>query len=121
MDKLLSNKLYEKKNDVKKDNVKTKKELFNPFKNLTNEELKEIKDRENDDEYDDIGMCKLVLRKLIKDFTYERVLDTIPKKYKYLNSLLERPIDSLCKQYKIETINKAMEELKKEMDENKKE
>ena len=115
MDKLLSNKLYEKKKDVKKENVNTKKELFNPFKNCTDDELK---DNINDDEYD-VEMCKLVLRKLIKDFTYERVLDTIPKKYKYLNSLLERPIDSLCKQYKIETINKAMEELKKEMDENK--
>ena len=87
----------------------------NPFKDIKGEDI-------NNNE-DNIGMCKLVLRKLIKDFTYERVLSIIPKQNKYLNSLLERPLDSLTKQYKIETINKAMkelnEEIKKEKDQNK--
>ena len=57
-------------------------------------------------------MCKLVLRKLIKDFTYERVLSVIPKQNKNLNSLLERPIDTLLKKYSIENVNKAIQELK---------
>ena len=79
----------------------------NPFKDLKNEEIK--------DDEDDIGMCKLVLRKLIKDFTYERVSSIIPKQNKYLNSLVERPIDTLTKKYSINIINKAMEELKEEI------
>ena len=108
---MLSNKRYTINQKEKKDEIK-KKELYNPFKN--------IKDDDNiNNEEEDIGMCKLVLRKLIKDFTYERVLSTIPKKYKYLNSLLERPLDSLCKQYKIETINRAMKELNEEINKEK--
>ena len=83
----------------------------NPFKDLKNEEIK--------DDEDDIGMCKLVLRKLIKDFTYERVLSIIPKQNKYLNSLVERPIDTLTKKYSINIINKAMEELKEEIEKEK--
>ena len=83
----------------------------NPFKDLKNEEIK--------DDEDDIGMCKLVLRKLIKDFTYERVLSIIPKQNKYLNSLVERPIDTLTKTYSINIINKAMEELKEEIEKEK--
>ena len=115
---MLSNKYYsmnKKKQNENKNEIK-KKEIFNPFKNIKNE----VDDK---NEEDDIGMCKLVLRKLIKDFTYERVLSTIPKQNKYLNSLLERPLDSLTKQYKMETINKAMkelnEEIKKEKEQNK--
>ena len=85
----------------------------NPFKDIDTEEI-------NNDE-DDIGMCKLVLRKLIKDFSYERVLSIIPKPKKCLNSLVERPIDTLVKKYPIEIINKVMEELKLEIEiENKK-
>jgi hypothetical protein len=85
----------------------------NPFKDIDTEEI-------NNDE-DDIGMCKLVLRKLIKDFSYERVLSIIPKPKKCLNSLVERPIDTLVKKYQIEIINKVMEELKLEIEiENKK-
>ena len=85
----------------------------NPFKNIDIEEI-------NNDE-DDIGMCKLVLRKLIKDFSYERVLSIIPKPKKCLNSLVERPIDTLVKKYPIEIINKVMKELKLEIEiENKK-
>ena len=85
----------------------------NPFKDINTEEI-------NNDE-DDIGMCKLVLRKLIKDFSYERVLSIIPKPKKCLNSLVERPIDTLVKKYPIEIINKVMEELKLEIEiENKK-
>ena len=83
----------------------------NPFKDLKNEEIK--------DDEDDIGMCKLVLRKLIKDFTYERVSSIIPKQNKYLNSLVERPIDTLTKKYSINIINKAMEELKEEIEKEK--
>ena len=79
----------------------------NPFKDIDTEEI-------NNDE-DDIGMCKLVLRKLIKDFTYERVLSVIPKQNKYLNSLLERPLDTLLKKYPKEIVDKAMEELKDEI------
>lgn len=85
----------------------------NPFKDIDTEEI-------NNDE-NDIGMCKLVLRKLIKDFSYERVLSIIPKPKKCLNSLVERPIDTLVKKYPIEIINKVMEELKLEIEiENKK-
>ena len=85
----------------------------NPFKDIDTEEI-------NNDE-DDIGMCKLVLRKLIEDFSYERVLSIIPKPKKCLNSLVERPIDTLVKKYPIEIINKVMEELKLEIEiENKK-
>ena len=85
----------------------------NPFKDIDTEKI-------NNDE-DDIGMCKLVLRKLIKDFSYERVLSIIPKPKKCLNSLVERPIDTLVKKYPIEIINKVMEELKLEIEiENKK-
>ena len=85
----------------------------NPFKDIDTEEI-------NNDE-DDIGMCKLVLRKLIKDFSYERVLSIIPKPKKCSNSLVERPIDTLVKKYPIEIINKVMEELKLEIEiENKK-
>ena len=85
----------------------------NPFKDIDTEEI-------NNDE-DDIGMCKLVLRKLIKDFSYERVLSIISKPKKCLNSLVERPIDTLVKKYPIEIINKVMEELKLEIEiENKK-
>ena len=83
----------------------------NPFKDFKNEQIK--------DDEDDIGMCKLVLRKLIKDFTYERVLSIIPKQNKYLNSLVERPIDTLTKKYSINIINKAMEELKEEIEKEK--
>ena len=109
MNKIISNQNIKGKNSKKevKKEIKDKK-VYNPFKNIKNEE--KIK---NEDE--DIGMCKLILRKLIKDFTYERVLSTIPKKNKYMNSLLERPLDSLSKQYKIETINKAMKELGEEI------
>ena len=85
----------------------------NPFKDIDTEEI-------NNDE-DDIGMCKLVLRKLIKDFSYERVLSINSKPKKCLNSLVERPIDTLVKKYPIEIINKVMEELKLEIEiENKK-
>ena len=85
----------------------------NPFKDIDTEEI-------NNDE-DDIGMCKLVLRKLIEDFSYERVLSIIQKPKKCLNSLVERPIDTLVKKYPIEIINKVMEELKLEIEiENKK-
>ena len=83
----------------------------NPFKGIDTEEI-------NNDE-DDIGMCKLVLRKLIKDFSYERVLSIIPKPKKCLNSLVERPIDTLVKKYPIEIINKAMKELKEEIEKEK--
>ena len=105
-----------KKNDLNKNNInngkiKNDNKLFNPFKNM--------KEEDSHNEEEDIGMCKLILRKLIKDFTYERVLSTIPKKNKYLNSLLERPLDSLCKQYKIEIIDKAMKELKEENNKDK--
>ena len=90
MNKMLSNQYYLKSKNQQKE-CKNDKELFNPFKNIKNDE--NIYNEE-----DDIGMCKLVLRKLIKDFTYERVFSTIPKKNKYMNSLLERPLDSLSKQ-----------------------
>ena len=76
----------------------------NPFNNII--------DEDNNNDEDNIGMCKLVLRKLIKDFTYERVLSVIPKQNKNLNSLLERPIDTLLKKYSIENVNKAIQELK---------
>ena len=76
----------------------------NPFNNII--------DEDNNYDDDNIGMCKLVLRKLIKDFTYERVLSVIPKQNKNLNSLLERPIDTLLKKYSIENVNKAIQELK---------
>ena len=91
-------------------NKKSKNKLIikdaksNHFTNIINED--------NNTNEDDIGMCKLVLRKLIKDFTYERVLSVIPKQNKYLNSLLERPIDTLLKKYSIENVNKAIQELK---------
>ena len=85
-----------------------KKVNTNPFKDIKDEDI-------NDDE-DDIGMCKMVLRKLIKDFTYERVINIIPKQNKYLNSLVERPIDTLTKKYSSDIINKAMAELKEEID-----
>ena len=85
----------------------------NPFKDIDTEGI--------NNDADDIGMCKLVLRKLIKDFSYERVLSIIPKPKKCLNSLVERPIDTLVKKYPIEIINKVMEELKLEIEiENKK-
>ena len=75
MNKMLSNQYYLKNKDLKKECKKENKDkkLFNPFSNIKNEE------NINSDE-EDIGMCKLVLRKLIKDFTYERVLSSIPKK-----------------------------------------
>ncbi len=112
MDKMLSFKRYNlNKNKINDGKIKNDNKVFNPFKN--------IKEEDSHNEEEDIGMCKLVLRKLIKDFTYERVLSIIPKKNKYLNSLLERPLDSLCKQYKIETIDKAMKELKEEINKNK--
>ena len=107
MKKMLSSQYYLKYKNQQKD-CKDDKELFNPFKNIKNDE-------NIINEEEDIGMCKLVLRKLIKDFTYERVFSTIPKKNKYMNSLLERPLDSLLKQYKINTINKAMKELEEEI------
>jgi hypothetical protein len=83
----------------------------NPFKDIDTEEI-------NNDE-DDIGMCKLVLRKLIKDFTYERVLSVIPKQNKYLKSILERPLDTLLKKYPKEIDDIAMEELKDEIEKEK--
>ena len=83
----------------------------NPFNNIINED--------NNNDEDNIGMCKLVLRKLIKDFTYERVLSVIPKQNKYLNSLLERPLDTLLKKYSKEIVYKAMEELKDEIEKEK--
>ena len=98
-------------------NKKSKNKLIikdaksNPFNNIINED--------NDTNEDDIGMCKLVLRKLIKDFTYERVMSVIPKQNKYLNSLLERPIDTLLKKYSKEILYKAMEELKEEIEKEK--
>ena len=113
---MLSNQYYSKiknqKNQNKNENAN--KVIFNPFKNIKNEEM-------SYNENDDIGMCKLILRKLIKDFTYERVLSTIPKSNKYMNSFLERPLDSLIKKYKIETVNKAMKELEEEINKNKNE
>ena len=112
MDKILSMKQYDfNKNKINDAKIKNDNKIFNPFKS--------IKEEDNYNEEECIGMCKLVLRKLIKDFTYERVLSTIPKKNKYLNSLIERPLDSLCKQYKIETIDKAMKELKEEINKDK--
>ena len=109
---MLSFKKYDiNKNKINDGKIKKDNKIFNPFKN--------IKEEDNYNEEEDIGMCKLVLRKLIKDFTYERVLYKKKKKNKYLNSLLERPLDSLCKQYKIETIDKAMKELKEEMNKDK--
>ena len=96
-----------KKKENNNNEIKDKK-IFNPFMNIKNEE-------KFNNEEEDIGMCKLILRKLIKDFTYERVLSAIPKQNKYRNSLLERPLDSLTKQYKIDIINKAMKELELEM------
>jgi len=85
----------------------------NPFKDIKSDEINNIED--------DIGMCKLVLRKLIMDFSYERVLSIIPKKNKYLNSLVERPIDILMKKYSMELINRAMKDLKEEIDKEEKE
>ena len=84
----------------------------NPFKDIKSDEINNIED--------DIGMCKLVLRKLIMDFSYERVLSIIPKKNKYLNSLVERPIDILMKKYSMELINRAMKDLKEEIENNNK-
>ena len=84
----------------------------NPFKN--------IKNNININEDEDLGMCKLILRKLIKDFSYERVFSIIPKQYKYLNSIVERPIDTLVKKYPTVIINKAMSELKEELEKEKK-
>ena len=98
-------------NKKSKNNQIIKDAESNPFIDIINEE--------NNNEEDNIGMCKLVLRKLIKDFTYERVLIIIPKQNKYLNSLLERPIDTLLKKYSIEIVNKAMEELKIEIEKEK--
>ena len=98
-------------NKKSKNNQIIKDAESNPFIDIINEE--------NNNEEDNIGMCKLVLRKLIKDFTYERVLSIIPKQNKYLNSLLERPIDTLLKKYSIEIVNKAMEELKIEIEKEK--
>ena len=98
----------EHKNKENNNNEIEDKKIFNPFKNVKKE------DNLNNEE-EDIGMCKLILRKLIKDFTYERVLSAIPKQNKYKNSLLERPLDSLTKQYKIDIINKAMKELELEI------
>ena len=98
-------------------NKKSKNKLIikdaksNRFTNIINED--------NNTNEDDIGMCKLVLRKLIKDFTYERVMSVIPKQNKYLNSLLERPIDTLLKKYSKEILYKAMEELKEEIEKEK--
>ena len=98
-------------------NKKSKNKLIikdaksNPFTNIINED--------NNTNEDDIGMCKLVLRKLIKDFTYERVMSVIPKQNKYLNSLMERPIDTLLKKYSKEILYKAMEELKEEIEKEK--
>ena len=57
----------EHKNKEKNNNEIKDKKIFNPFTNVKNEE-------KLNNEEEDIGMCKLILRKLIKDFTYERVL-----------------------------------------------
>ena len=109
MDKILSNQIYNL-NKSKEDEEKPQNNppLFNPFKNII------VQEEESNTEEENIGVCKLVLRKLIKDFGYDRVQDTIPKKNKYINSLLERPLDSLTKKYSIEIIQKAMIELKNE-------
>jgi len=98
-------------NKKEKNKLIIKDKNSNPFKDIKGEDI-------NNNE-DNIGMCKLVLRKLIKDFTYERVLSIIPKQNKYLNSLVERPIDTLTKKYPIEIINKAMNELKEEIEKEK--
>ena len=100
-------------------NKKEKNKLI--IKDKNSNPFKDIKGKDIDNNEDNIGMCKLVLRKLIKDFSYERVLSIIPKPKKCLNSLVERPIDTLVKKYPIEIINKVMEELKLEIEiENKK-
>ena len=98
-------------NKKEKNKLIIKDKNSNPFKDIKGEDI-------NTNE-DNIGMCKLVLRKLIKDFTYERVLSIIPKQNKYLNSLVERPIDTLTKKYPIKIINKAMVELKEEIEKEK--
>ena len=91
----------------------------NPFNDINSIKFKDLKNEDINNNEDNIGMCKLVLRKLIKDFTYERVSSIIPKQNKYLNSMVERPIDTLSKKYPIEIINKAMKELKEEIEKEK--
>ena len=98
-------------------NKKGKNKLI--IKDIKSNPLININIEDNNDEEDNLGMCKLVLRKLIKDFSYDRVLSIIPKQNKYLNSLVERPLDTLTKKYPMEIINKAMEELKEEIDKEK--
>ena len=98
-------------------NKKGKNKLI--IKDIKSNPLININIEDNNNDEDNLGMCKLVLRKLIKDFTYERVFSIIPKQNKYLNSLVERPLDTLTKKYPMEIINKAMEELKEEIDKEK--